>query len=40
MFFFWLEQFFSGAEKRVKPFVVCSSFSVALLQQKKKRMAR
>ena len=35
--FFWLEQFFSGAEKRVKPCVVRSSFSAALLQQKKKK---
>ena len=34
---FWLEQFFSGAEKRVKPCVVRSSFSTALLQQQKKK---
>ena len=34
--FFWLEQFFSGVEKRVKPCVVRSSFSTALLQQQKK----
>ena len=37
MCFFLLEQFFSGAEKRVKSCVVCSSFSAALLQQKKKK---